>query len=254
MADWRSNMKRFFICIIILLLPFLINGEVVHLIDIPTASTILRGYYNIDFLAYGGGGVQTKISIGLTDRIMLGIIEDVDGAIGSGKTDWNVPGVMAKVNLIYPDSESIGLALGYDALLSGEYGKVYNNQISDDLVYGFYIAASKPIVLFNGEQNMHFGVRFPVLPKAAREEGKNITLYTGLNVIITPDWMLIGEMENFYVNKNRNDEIIYNLGSKFAFSEFLTISLNFQYTSSREINPTDRPSRSLRIEYQNIFY
>lgn len=247
-------MKKLINLILIIFMPIMLNAEIIQLIDIPTANTILRGYYNIDFLVYGRGGIQTKIAIGLSDRIMLGIIEDVGGAIGTEKTDWNIPGVLAKVNIIYPDPDSLGLAIGYDALLSGEYGKVYNNQMTDDLVYGFYIAASKSIVLFKGEQYLHLGARFPVLPAAAREDGNNITLYTGLNVIITPELMLAGEMENFYINKNRNKEIIYNLGIKYAFNEFLNIGLNFQYTSSREINPSDRPSRSLRIEYQNIFY
>ncbi|MBU1077644.1 MAG: hypothetical protein KKH98_10150 [Spirochaetes bacterium] len=247
-------MKKFIIIFLIVFIPLSLQAEIIRLIDIPTASTILRGYYNIDFLTYGGGGIQVRLAIGLTDRIMLGIIEDVGGAIGTEKTDWNIPGVMAKINIIYPDSESMGLAIGYDSLLNGEYGKVYNNQISDDLVYGFYIALSKAIVLFSGEQFMHLGIRFPVLPNEARENGDNISLYTGLNIIFTPELMLMGELENFYLNKNRNKEIIYNAGLKYAFSEFLNIGLYFQYTSSREINPTDRPSRSLCIEYQNIFY
>ncbi len=247
-------MKKLIIILLILLLPVLINAEIIQLIDIPTASTVLRGYYNVDFLAYGKGGIQTRLSIGLTDRIMLGIIEDVAGAIGTEKTDWNIPGVLVKLNIIYPDVSSMGLAIGYDALLSGEYGKVYNNRMTDDIVYGFYIAGTKPIDLFKGDQFWHFGIRFPILPKKAREGGKNITLYTGLNVIITQEFMLIGEVENFYINKGRNKEVIYNAGLKYAFSEFLNMGLNFQYTISREINPSDRPSRSLRIEYQNIFY
>ena len=248
-------MKKLIYIILIFLIPFFLHAEIINLIDIPTSTTILRGYYDIDFLAYGRGGIMTKISIGLADRIMLGIIEDVDHAIGNHQPDWNIPGVLIKLNLIYLKPDSMGVAIGYDALLSGEYGKVYNNQLSDDLVYGFYVACSKPVILFSGEQFWHFGARFPVLPKGAREKGENISLYTGLNIIINTELMVAGEIENIYVNSgDRGSEIIYNLGLKYNFSEFLSIGANFQYTRSKEINPTDRASRSLRIGYQNIFY
>ncbi len=230
------------------------QAELIKLIDVPTALTILRGYYDIEVLAYGGGGIQSKIAIGLTDRIMLGISEDIGGAIGNQKSDWNIPGVIAKVNLVYPDPDSLGVAIGYDSLLSGEYGKCYNNQMTDDIVYGVYVAFSKPVMLFQGEQYWHFGIRFPLLPYEARKNGKNISLYTAVNIIINPELMLAGEIENIYINGNRGDEVLYNVGLKYNFTESLSITLNFQYTSSREINPTDKPSRSIFLEYQNIFY
>ncbi len=246
-------MKKIVYILLILLVPFFIQAEIINLINIPTAHTILRGYYDIDFLTYGRGGITTKICIGLTDRIMLGIIEDVGGAIGNNKADWNIPGVLMKVNIIYPEPDSLGVAVGYDALLSGEYGKVYNNQLTDDVVYGFFAAATRPIDLFNGEQYWHFGARFPILPKGARVGGKNISLYTGLNVLISTEIMLAGEIENIYFNGN-NGKPIYNMGVKYNFSEFLSLALNFQYASSREVNSADKPSRSIRIGYQNIFY
>lgn len=237
-----------------LLMPLAARPEIIKLIDIPTALTVLRGYYDIHFLAYPGGGIQTKIAIGLTDRIMLGIIEDVGGAIGNDRAHWSIPGVMAKINIIYPEPDSIGLALGYDVLLNGQYGKAYDNRIAEDLVYGFYIAASRPVSLFKGDQFIHFGVRFPILPAPAREKGRNISFYTGLNILINPELMIVGEMENIYVNGNRGREIVYNAGLKYCFSESLGIGVVFQYTRSRELNPTDKASRSLSIEYQNIFY
>ena len=79
-------------------------------------------------------------------------------------------------------------------------------------------------------------------------------MYTGLSIYVNPEFMFIGEIENIYFNGNRGNEVIYNLGLKYGISEFLNIGLNFQYTQSPEINPTDTPSRSIRIEYQNIFY
>ncbi len=253
--EYSYMMKRIkFSLFLLLFLPVLLSGEVIKLIDVPTALTILRGYYDVEVFAYGRGGLQTKIGIGLTDRLMLGILEDVGGALGNGRADWKIPGVFAKINLIYPDKDSMGLSLGYDVLLNGEYGKVYNNQMTDDLVYGFYIVGSKPIILFQGEQYLHFGVRFPILPAAAREKGRNISMFLGLNIIFSPELMLIGEIENFYFNGNRSSEVIYNAGLKYAFNESLSLGLLFQYTKSREINPTDRPSRSISIEYQNIFY
>jgi hypothetical protein len=238
--------------ITIFILP--LYSETINLIDIPTAWTILRGYYDVNVIIYGGGGLSAKISIGLTDRLMLGISEDIGGAIGSQKADWNIPGVLAKLNLIYPSDDSLGIAIGYDSFLNGEYGKCYNNKITEDIVYGIYLAFTKPVSLFRGSQFWHFGVRFPLLPFEARKNGKNISLYTGLNIIINREIMIMGEVENIYLNGNRNKEILYNCGIKYNFSEALSVRLNFQYTSSREINPEDKATRSILLEYQNIFY
>lgn len=242
------------ISIIFLLFPLIGNSEVIRLIDVPTASTLLKGYYDVNFIAYGNGGIQTRLGLGLTDRIMLGIIEDIGGAIGTQNADWKIPGVFAKVNIIYPDADSTGLAVGYDTLLNGEYGKVYNNQMTDDLVYGFYVAATRQVSLFKGEQFLHFGLRFPILPYAAREGGKNISCYSALNIIVNPELMFIGEVENIYFSGDKGSDILYNAGIKYAISDAFTIGLTFQYTASREINPLDKASRSLYIEYQNIFY
>lgn len=248
-------MKKFFICLIIIFLPVIIlNSEIIKLIDVPTATTLLRGYYNIDFVAYGSGGIQTKVIMGLTDRIMLGVSEDIGQAIGNKESDWNIPGVVAKVNIIFPEANSTGIAIGYDALLNNEYGKCYNNKMTDDVVYGVYIAFSKQVSLFKGEQYWHFGIRFPLLPYEARIGGKNISLYTGLNIIVNDELMLIGEIENIYINGNRGKEVLYNAGLKYSFSENLSAGVSFQYTASREINSTDKASRSIFLEYQNIFY
>ncbi len=93
------------------------------------------------------------------------------------------------------------------------------------------------------------------MPRGAREKGADISLYSGLNMIINSELMISVVVERHYVNSgNRGSEIIYNLGLKYNFSEFLSIGANFQYTRSKEINPTDKASRSLRIGYQNIFY
>ena len=245
------------ILLIIIILQLTINyasGELIKLVDIPTAKTILRGYYAVDFVAYGRGGIQTKVMIGLTDRLTLGVSEDIGGAIGNNKADWNIPGVVAKLNIIYPDADTTGVAVGYDALLTGEFGKCYNNRITDDIVYGLYVSFSKQVHLFAGEQHWHFGIRFPLLPFEARKDGKNISLYTGLNVIVTDDIILFGEAENIYLSGNRGNEILYNTALKYYFNESLSVGVTFQYTHSREINPTDKASRSLSIEYQNIFY
>ncbi|MBN1898418.1 MAG: hypothetical protein JW827_06545 [Spirochaetes bacterium] len=246
--------KKILVVILLLVMPLAGWGEIIKVLDIPTALTILRGYYDIEFNAYGGGGLQTKVAIGLTDRIMLGISEDVGGAIGNHKSDWNIPGVLAKINILYPDMDTMGLAIGYDALLSGEYGKAYNNQITDEIVYGAYLAISKSVMLFQGEQFFHLGTRFPLLPYEARIKGKNISMYAGLNIFFSPDIMIAGELENIYFSGGRGKEILYNTGLKYNFTEALSITLNFQYTPSREINPMDRVSRSLLLEYQNIFY
>ena len=44
-------MKRLLIILILLLIPICSQAEVTQVIDVPTARTILRGYYDIDFLA-----------------------------------------------------------------------------------------------------------------------------------------------------------------------------------------------------------
>ncbi len=249
-----ENRKYMLIIMLSIFFPIFLNGEVIKLYDVPSAQTLLRGFYSIDTSLYNNGGILTRLYIGLTDRLMLGIVNDIGGAIGSGEPDWNIPGVAGKVNILFPDEETMGVAIGYDLLAGGDYGKAYNSRITDEVVYGAYLVCTKLIHLFAGGQTWHFGIRVPILPAEAREKGKNISLFTGLYIEINEELKFIGEVENIYLNGGRGKEILYNGGIKYFFNENFDIGLIFQYTSSPDLNPSNRVSRTLFIEYQNIFY
>ena len=97
-------MKKHFLPVVFCLFfaPVLSFGYIqMNLVDTPTAESLLKGYYNIYFSAYEGGGIKIKASLGLADWVSLGLSEDVAGVIGAGKVKFALPpGVMAKFSIM----------------------------------------------------------------------------------------------------------------------------------------------------------
>jgi hypothetical protein len=226
-----------------------------NLIDTPMPDTLVRGYYHLYFSSYENGGIKVKVGIGLADRLTLGISEDIGGAIGDGNVQWNIPGVMAKVNIFRTSESGIGWALGYDNFIEGEYGKIVTETNTDgsvkrkEIVYGLYSTFALPLHIFNGNQAFTFGVRFPLLPIKVPKTMQDLTFFAGLNLPINNELRFNLEIENINYNFFANKNTMINASVKYVAGDVLGVSLAFRYMLSKEI-----PSRSIIIEYQNLFY
>ncbi len=222
------------------------------LIDTPTPDTLLRGYYDVYFSSYEAGGIKTKVAIGLADRISLGISEDVGAAIGDKSPKWNIPGVMAKINIFKLEDTRFGWAIGYDNFVEGEYGKVVMETNSDgsakrtEIVYGIYSAFSVPMNILEGSF-FSFGTRFPLLPVKMDKSFADLNLFAGMNIGLNKELKINFEVEN--ISFVKTDKALGNAAIKYIVGDQLSVSLNFRYYFKKDLL-----SRSINIEYQNLFY
>jgi hypothetical protein len=242
-----------FIAVILISLP-VFNSDIqaqyyirnTTVIDTPTAYTIGRGTYQVSFFSYDDGGVELKTIIGLHDNIYLGVSVDSQNAIGKDKAEPNVPGVIAKLKFTDGwEQFPISLAAGYDSFYLGKVGKTYNNNNElNRMIYGPYLAVTKPIYLFDDEQHIHFGVRVPTQPEYVPDDS---SYFLSLDIPMGEYFMFKGEGERVYFDFSRRDDWLLNFGIRYSYYAQLGIEFDVILQSG------ERANRIIRIEYKDEF-
>ncbi len=240
--------KIFSILLFVLFTPVLLWGQSRNIvaIDTPSAFTIERGTYHVSMLGYEGGGIELKTLIGLHDNLYLGVSLDLQNAIGTEDPKPNIPGVIARIKLTDGwESWPISIALGYDSFFIGRQG-IAGNADNDynQMIYGPYLAVTKPIYLLGGEQYMSFGVRVPVQPYA---DGNDTSYYFALDIPLGSFFRVKGEVERIYWNLRDSEDWLFNFGFRYTYMDALSLELDFLY------QPGETMSRIVRIEYRNRF-
>jgi len=162
--------------------------ETRYIIDQPTAG-ILRGHTSaLDMEFYQQGGLLLGLSVGLFDRLMLGISYGATGLIGADHTDWNpLPGIALKVRILDETNMLPAFALGFDSQGKESY-------LSDASRYtikspGFFLTASKNYQAF-GFLGFHGGISYS-LEHADGDEDPNI--FAGVEKTIGPFASILAE-------------------------------------------------------------
>src|SRR5512140_3724626 len=60
-----------------------------QLVDIPTAGTLPRGYFDMGLRIYGFGGALGYTNVGLTNRLTIGISYGGEKVLSNTEPDWN---------------------------------------------------------------------------------------------------------------------------------------------------------------------
>lgn len=215
-------------------------------IDTPTAFTIGRGSYYVSMLGYDSGGIELKTLIGLHDNIYLGVSLDLQNAIGTQKPHPNIPGVIARIKFTDGwETWPISIAIGYDSFFIGRQGRVENpdNELNR-MIYGPYLAITKPIYLLGSEQFISFGVRTPTQPYY---DGDETSYYLAFDIPLGSFFRIKGEVERIYWDLRDPDEWLLNFGFRYTYMDSLSIELDFLY------QPGESMSRILRIVYHDRF-
>ncbi len=230
------------------------------LIDAPTAYTIPRGTYQVSFLGYDNGGVELKTILGLHDNLFLGVSFDVQNAIGKDRSQPNVPGVIAKLKFTDGwEQFPISISVGYDSFYIGQQGKTtyvkngedynrdderYSKNELNRMIYGPYLAITKPIYLFDDEQHLHFGLRVPTQPNYVPGD---TSYYLGFDIPMGQYFMVKAEGERIYYDFSRGREWLFNAGVRYNYLNHLGMELDFLFQRHEPVN------RIVRIEYHNEF-
>jgi len=188
---WEENyMKKIgsVLTVLLLFVPVVVFGQMglpSELIDIPTAYAMQRGDLSLDFRIYDGGGVLTKVQLGIVDMLSLGLSLSVDGLIGSGQLviPMGRPGIIAKIRIV--DEMTLKswptITIGYD-------DSAYNNFFGK----GIYGMVSKEFTVGKMFLHAHGGINKPL---GAGSDIIVAGIFLGADFFFIPQFALIGEIE-----------------------------------------------------------
>jgi|GEM_PF-1436495 hypothetical protein len=208
-------------------------GKAVNSIgSVPIPVGLGRGTVYSEFTMYDSGGVNAKFAVGIMDAIDIGISENLDGLIGSGDVNVNVPSAYIKITLI-KNLNNFNWALGYDNFAYGTAGTYYptNTNETPSTISGFYTAVGWHYSAIGGDDILSTGIRFPLLPAEERDI-TNTSLFIGAT-ISAPQYISLGlTVENFFFDMTRAQYILPSVIFNIAPSPPFNISLILQYDFS----------------------
>lgn len=222
-----------------------------YLVDIPTAGMIPKGNFAVDADFYQDGGVLLGFSVGVLDRLYLGISYGGSSLIGSGKPVMNeLPGMTVRIRILEETIALPALVIGFDS--QGRDG--YNKSLSRYSIKspGFFGAVSKNY-LFLGFLSFHGGVNYS-LERA--DGGNSMNVFAGLEKTLGPFLSAVMEY-NLGANDGSNNSLgsgkgYLNVGLRCSLGGGLTLGVNLK-DLARNTPEVTIGNRTVRIEYIRPF-
>jgi len=235
----------------------LAETQTTELIDIPTAGLPGKGTYSLTLRMQPYGGLLGGISVGLADRLSLGMSYGGTGIIGYGTPDWNAQvGVQARVRLLDESYVAPAIAIGFD---SQGFGAFYRDPLDryDIKSKGFYAVASKNYI-FLGKLGFHAGTNYSL----ERSDGqKTFDFFGGVEKGLSPEISVLAEYD-FAFNDNKEDSLFgenkggyLNAGVRWTYAEKLSIEFDMKNLLKNGQEDTDwgRIGRTFKILYTEHF-
>lgn len=245
-----------------------------RLVNAPTAGVLERGSFDFECRIYPGSdntrgaGVNLGISVGVTNRLMIGLSYGGEGIVGRGK-DVNFdrsPGFLVKYRIFEEAIHFPGVALGYDHQGYGgstdtsgfEYkGNIYKSP-------GFFLALSKNYLLFT---KIQFGIHGALT--YSMEDLNKVTwpnFLAGIDFGVNEELALVVEYDfGFNIKDQRSSghavyanpsEGYLNLGLRWAFAENFYIEFDARdvlENRKRKDGSTVSWGRELKLVYVSHF-
>jgi len=218
------------------------------LVDMPTAGMQDKGTFALDVNFYQEGGVLLGFSVGVFDRLSLGVAYGGSAMIGPHAPVMNdVPGFSAKVRLIEESVLLPAIALGFDSQGKDGYIKEASRYVIKSP--GFYAVASKNYSLA-GFLSIHGGVNYSL----ERADGdRDINGFVGAEKTIGPFVSVIVEYNLASNDNTRGKGRGYlNAALKWSISGGLTLGVNFKDLAMNGKNATVA-NRTVILEYVRFF-
>ncbi len=224
--------------------------ELTVLLDKPTAGTLDRGSYSVGLRLFQKGGLLGDISVGVTDRLMLGVGYGGTNIIGEGKVDWHPdPGVLVKYRLFEETFGRPALSIGFSSQGFGPYNHLRSRyQVKST---GFFAAASWNFELL-GNIGFHGGINRSL----ESEYDDDPNLYVGVDKSLNAEIALLAEYD-FAINDNSDNSLgskrgYLNAALRWIFAERLHIELDItNLLGNREDAPA--AERQIKILYVEHF-
>lgn len=232
-----------------------------QLIDMPTAGTLPRGYFNIGLRVYTDGGALGFTDIGLSNRLQLGLSYGAEQALSNQTPKWN-PDIEfeAKFRIIDEMQYFPAVTLGYSSQGDGEW--IVSQQRYTFKSRGFYAVASRSFYFYRWTSGWHGGVNYSREYKV--DDDKNLNFFFGFDATFNYNFALLAEYD-LALNDDRGTAPpgqaenvsgkgrgYLNMSVKWLFAENLELELLFKdlLVNRRESSTV---TRGLRLTYIDHF-
>ena len=225
------------------------------LVDCPTGGLLPRGSFDVDLRLFPEGGALGTISVGLTDRLLLGVSYGGEKIISEQKADWFPhPGVNIKYRILEENFALPALALGFDSQGYGAY--VESDTISRYEIKskGFYCVASKNYKVLGTPMGLHMGINYSL----EDDDGDNDpSLYVGMDKGFSDEFAVVVEYD-FAFNDNKElanfgkGNGYLDVGLRWFFGDRLSIEFDFMNVAQNR-KDIDYLARQVRIVYLEYF-
>ncbi|MFC1475068.1 hypothetical protein ACFLQG_00335 [Candidatus Zixiibacteriota bacterium] len=269
-------MKKLHIVLVVLVLPFIfinkpqaqdeINASMYDipprwLVDLPTAGTLPRGYYNIGFRFYTGGGAIANTDIGLSSRLMMGISYGAEKVISNDSPDWNPRLEFSlKFRLVDEMEYFPAITVGYSSQGNGAYSETYDRFTFKSR--GFFGVVSRSFYFYQWTSGWHFGVNYSLEKDV--DGDKTVNFFGGFDATFNYNLALIAEYDlalnddrstlpngqpNVFGGKGRG---YLNFGVKWLFTENLEMEAIIKDVLINR-KESETVTREIRINYIDKF-
>lgn len=205
----------------------------VRLMDAPTANISEYGDYALSFRFYSNGGVLSRLSFGVLNRVNVGFSWDIEELVGSDDVDLNKPTLNLKVRFWDGDFIFPALAFGYDG-----QGYFFDEDLDNYLQRekGVYLVATQEVLLPLLE--VTYGVNVYDFSE------DTVYGFAGIGYTLHPV-VIIGELDNIH----RAEFNRINGAVRFLITSSVSVDL-----AGRDIAAKNRDAeRIIRINYRGAF-
>ncbi len=231
------------------------------LVDVPTAGTLPRAYYDISVRFYPNGGALASMDIGLSNRLMLGISYGAEDVISNREPNWN-PRIEFSVKFRVIDELEYfpAVTAGFCSQGFGGWDKELKRYTFKSR--GFYAVASRSFYFYEWTSGWHVGVNYSLEKDV--DEDKNLNFFVGFDATFKYNLALLAEIDAGL----NDDKSALPDGSEYRFAGrgrgYFNLSIKWLFTQNLEIEAllkdlflnrreADTITREMRLTYVDRF-
>lgn len=221
-----------------------------YLIDLPTAGMVPRGTIALDASFYHSDGFLTEASIGLFDRIFVGVSYGGTNIVGTGTPVWNkLPGFQFRLRVLDESVGLPGIALGFDSQGKDGYIESANRYTIKSM--GLFAVGSKNYKWL-GFWALHAGINYSFEHADGDED---LNAFAGVEKTLGPFLSILGEY-NLASNDSNGDALgsgrgYLNLGMRISTGNGFSLSFAVKDLLHNQ-NVDSVGNRVIQLEYVHL--
>jgi hypothetical protein len=202
------------------------------LVDVPTAGTLPRAYYNIGFRFYPNGGTLANTDIGLSNRLMLGISYGAEDVISNRDPNWN-PRIEFNLKFRVIDELEYfpAITVGFSSQGFGAWNEELDRYTFKSR--GFYAVASRSFYFYEWTSGWHAGINYSLENDV--DEEKDLNFFIGFDATFKYNLALLAEVDAGL----NDDKSTLPDGSEYKFAGkgrgYLNLSIKWLFTENLEL-------------------